>query len=68
MQISCGTRLTHFKTNKYLNDTLPPGNYIQALAKKIKLNYKVIEVHSAFVQLIDNNYDRRFILVNRQGI
>jgi hypothetical protein len=56
-----------FKTDKYFNDMLPPGNYIQVFAKKNQLNYKLVEEHSVFVQLLDNNYDRRFILINRQG-
>lgn len=56
-----------FRTGKYLNDTLAPGNYIQASAEMDHLNYKLIEVHSAFIQLLDNNYDRRFVFLNRLG-
>ncbi|WP_426589233.1 carboxypeptidase-like regulatory domain-containing protein [Mucilaginibacter sp. R-33] len=56
-----------FKTNDKWNNTLPPGNYLKVVAKKNLLSYSLIENRSANLKLLANNYDLRFILVDKEG-
>jgi TonB-dependent SusC/RagA subfamily outer membrane receptor len=56
-----------FRTFAYWKNTLPPGNYLRVFAEKNKLNYKLIENRSAFVKLIKNSHELRFILVDVNG-
>lgn len=56
-----------FKTNDKWNNTLPPGNYLKVAAKKNVLSYSLIENRSANLKLLANNYDLRFILVDKEG-
>lgn len=56
-----------FRTDKYWENTLQPGNYVRVFAEKGKLKYTLIENHSAFIKLLDNKYDQRFIFTDKQG-
>ncbi len=56
-----------FKTDKYWQNTLPAGNYLRVHVSKNRLRYELIENHSAYLQLLRNNYDLRFILTDKQG-
>jgi TonB-dependent SusC/RagA subfamily outer membrane receptor len=56
-----------FKTDKHWENTLPPGNYLRVSAIKNKLNYELIENHTAFIKLLHNDYDQRFIFLDKQG-
>ncbi|MEO3406258.1 carboxypeptidase-like regulatory domain-containing protein [Mucilaginibacter sp. CAU 1740] len=57
-----------FKTDtKWWENTLPPGNYMKVAAKQNKLDYQLIENRSAYLKILANNYDLRFILTDKQG-
>ncbi len=56
-----------FKTNTYWENTLAQGNYLKVWAEKNKLRCVLIENHSAFLNLLNNKYDVRFALMNKQG-
>ncbi|WP_394771831.1 carboxypeptidase-like regulatory domain-containing protein [Mucilaginibacter sp.] len=61
------TVVDSIKTDKNWENNLPPGNYLKVYAFKNKLEYTLIENHSAFLKLMHNNYDLRFILLDRTG-
>jgi TonB-dependent SusC/RagA subfamily outer membrane receptor len=54
-------------TDKYRDPKLPPGNYIKVYAEQNKLNYSLIENHTAFLQVLDNQKDLRFVLLDNKG-
>ncbi|SDF07630.1 TonB-dependent outer membrane receptor, SusC/RagA subfamily, signature region [Mucilaginibacter pineti] len=56
-----------FKTDKYWENTLPAGNYLKVFANKNQLSYSLIENHTAFIKLLHNDYDQRFIFLDKQG-
>jgi hypothetical protein len=58
-----------FKTDRDVlwDNNLPAGNYLKVYAEKNKLIYKLFENHSAFLKLMPNDYDLRFILLNKRG-
>ncbi|GAA3972886.1 carboxypeptidase-like regulatory domain-containing protein [Mucilaginibacter dorajii] len=56
-----------FKTSSYWENALPAGNYIKVAADKDRLTYSLIENHSAFIKLLHNDYDRRLIILDKQG-
>lgn len=56
-----------FKTNKYWENTLPPGNYVKAYAEQNRLRYSLIENHSAFLKLFTSKYEHRFALTDKKG-
>ncbi|MEO7215883.1 alpha-2-macroglobulin family protein [Mucilaginibacter sp.] len=56
-----------FKTDKYWENTLPPGNYVKAYAEQNRLRYSLIENHSAFLKLFTSKYEHRFILTDKKG-
>lgn len=56
-----------FKTDSRWRNTLPVGNYLKVVAFKNKLEYTLIENRSAYLKLMNNNYDLRFILTDKQG-
>ncbi|TFF36016.1 alpha-2-macroglobulin family protein [Mucilaginibacter psychrotolerans] len=56
-----------FPTDKYWENVLPPGNYLKVHAEQNKLQYKVIENHSAFLKLFTGKYEHRFALTDKKG-
>jgi len=58
-----------FKTDKEILwiNRLPAGNYLEVHAEKNKLNYELVENHSAWLKLIQNDHDLRFALFDHQG-
>ncbi|AYL94768.1 carboxypeptidase-like regulatory domain-containing protein [Mucilaginibacter celer] len=56
-----------FKTDGRWENTLPPGNYMKIVARHNKLDYSLIENRSANLKILANNYDLRFVLVDKQG-
>jgi TonB-dependent SusC/RagA subfamily outer membrane receptor len=56
-----------FKTFTSWKNTLPPGNYLRVFAEKNKFNYKLIENRSAYLKLIKNTHELRFILTDVNG-
>ncbi|MBD1366375.1 carboxypeptidase-like regulatory domain-containing protein [Mucilaginibacter sp. ZT4R22] len=56
-----------FVTDKYWENTLPPGNYVKVHAEQNKLQYAVIENHSAFLKLFTGKYEHRFALTDKKG-
>lgn len=56
-----------FKTDDTWKNNLPAGNYLKVYAEKNKLRYKLIENRSAYLKVMRNNYDLRFILTDKQG-
>ncbi|MFC0516425.1 carboxypeptidase-like regulatory domain-containing protein [Mucilaginibacter angelicae] len=56
-----------FKTDSRWENTLPMGNYLKVCAQKNRINYTLIENHSAYLQLLKNNYDTRFIITDAAG-
>ncbi len=55
-----------FKTDKYWENNLPPGNYLKVYAEENRLQYKLIENHTAFLKLMPNDYNLRFIFLDRK--
>jgi hypothetical protein len=57
-----------FKTDSenYWINKLPAGNYLKVYAEKNQLQYKLIENHTAFLRLIENGNDLRFIFLDRK--
>ncbi|WP_184550399.1 carboxypeptidase-like regulatory domain-containing protein [Mucilaginibacter sp. FT3.2] len=56
-----------FKTSSYWENILPTGNYLKVSAEKNRLVYSFLENHSAVIKILHNNYDQRFVLVDKQG-
>ncbi|MCO5946985.1 hypothetical protein [Mucilaginibacter flavidus] len=56
-----------FKTSRYWENNLPRGNYLKVFAEKNKLVYDLVENHTAFIKFLDNGYDQRFALFDRNG-
>ena len=56
-----------FKTDRYWENTLPPGNYLKVWAEKNRLKYVLIENHTLELKLMQNDNDLRFIFLDRQG-
>lgn len=56
-----------FKTDDSWKNNLPAGNYLKVYVQKNKLWYKLIENRSAYLKVMRNNYDLRFILTDKQG-
>ncbi|MEP6613571.1 MAG: hypothetical protein ABJA76_16835, partial [Mucilaginibacter sp.] len=56
-----------FKTDKYWENTLPPGNYLKVYALKDQLKYDLIENHSAFFKTLTDGAQQRFILTDKMG-
>jgi len=56
-----------FKTDKRWDNNLPPGNYLKVYAEKNQLEYKLIENHSAYLKLMLNDPDLRFVFLDRKG-
>ncbi|MDN3580259.1 carboxypeptidase-like regulatory domain-containing protein [Mucilaginibacter flavus] len=56
-----------FKTNTRWENTLPAGNYLKVAADKNRLTYALLENHSAFIKVLHNDYDHRFIIWDKQG-
>jgi len=56
-----------FKNDGYWENTLPPGNYVKAHADANKLKYVLIENHSAFIHLFDNDFEHRFAITDKLG-
>jgi TonB-dependent SusC/RagA subfamily outer membrane receptor len=63
--------LTHpvdsFKTDRYWKNNLPPGNYAKVWAQNNQLQFTLIENHTAFINLINNDERARFALTSRNG-
>ncbi|MES2113172.1 MAG: carboxypeptidase-like regulatory domain-containing protein [Bacteroidota bacterium] len=67
-----GDKLLHnlvdsIKTDKVWENNLPAGNYLKVYALQNNLQYTLIENHSAFLKLMHNNNDLRFILLDKKG-
>lgn len=56
-----------FRTDGYWENTLPAGNYVKVHADENKLQYAVIENHSAFLKLFTGKYEHRFALTDKKG-
>jgi TonB-dependent SusC/RagA subfamily outer membrane receptor len=56
-----------FLTDKYWENALPAGNYVKVHADGNKLQYAVIENHSAFLKLFTGKYEHRFALTDKKG-
>ena len=56
-----------FKTDKYWENRLPPGNYLKVSAQKNRIAYALVENHSAFIKIFENKYDQRFAFLDKQG-
>lgn len=56
-----------FKTDKSWENKLPAGNYLRVRAKNNKLEYALIENHSAFLRMFSGNLEQRFALADKQG-
>nr|WP_294947700.1 carboxypeptidase-like regulatory domain-containing protein [uncultured Mucilaginibacter sp.] len=56
-----------FLTDGYWENTLPAGNYVKVHADENKLQYALIENHSAFLKLFTGKYEHRFALTDKQG-
>ncbi|MFD0749514.1 alpha-2-macroglobulin family protein [Mucilaginibacter calamicampi] len=56
-----------FKTDSKWNNTLPPGNYFLVFAAGNKLKYELVENHSAWLKVLQNNVDTRFIITDVNG-
>ncbi|MEO6521214.1 MAG: carboxypeptidase-like regulatory domain-containing protein [Mucilaginibacter sp.] len=54
-------------TTKFKTPYLKPGNYLQVYATENKLEYKLIENHTALLKVLDNKKDLRFILLDTTG-
>jgi TonB-dependent SusC/RagA subfamily outer membrane receptor len=54
-------------TTKFKTPYLRPGNYLQVYASENKLEYKLIENHTALLKVLDNKKDLRFILLDTTG-
>jgi TonB-dependent SusC/RagA subfamily outer membrane receptor len=61
------TLVDSFKTHKYWENTLPPGNYLKVYAQKNALAYSLIENHTAYVKILRNDFENRFTLSDKQG-
>ncbi|MGZ3929105.1 MAG: carboxypeptidase-like regulatory domain-containing protein, partial [Mucilaginibacter sp.] len=61
------TIVDSFRTNSYWENKLPAGNYVKVSAEKNRLKYSLIENHSVFIKLFNNNHDQRFVLVDKLG-
>jgi TonB-dependent SusC/RagA subfamily outer membrane receptor len=59
-----------FKTDcaKYWENHLPAGNYLKVYAEKNKLVYKLIENHTAWLKLMPNDYDLRFVFADNEQL
>jgi hypothetical protein len=47
---------------------LPEGNYLRVTAVENRLQYKLIQKHTANLMLLDNGLDTRFILMDNAGV
>ena len=56
-----------FKTDSKWNNTLAPGNYFLVWANENKLQYQLIENHSAWLKILRNNVDMRFVITDANG-
>lgn len=61
------TLVDSFKTDKYWENKLPAGNYLRVHAQNNKLEYVLIENHSAFLKMFTGNLEQRFVLADKQG-
>ncbi|MES2062244.1 MAG: carboxypeptidase-like regulatory domain-containing protein [Bacteroidota bacterium] len=61
------TLVDSFKTDKYWENKLPAGNYLKVRAQNNKLEYTLIENHSAFLKMFTGNLEQRFALADKQG-
>jgi hypothetical protein len=55
------------RTDKYWENTLPAGNYLKVLAEHNSLKYSLVENHNAFLRLLENSYDKRFVFFDKNG-
>lgn len=56
-----------FKTDSKWNNNLPQGNYFLVSANVNTLKYQLIENHSAWLKLLRNNVDTRFVVTDAAG-
>lgn len=56
-----------FKTGRYWENMLPPGNYLKVFANKNTLDYKLLENHNLSLKLPDNSSGRSFVLLDKNG-
>lgn len=61
------TLVDSFKTDRNWDNNLPPGNYLKVYAGENRLQYSLIENHSAFLVLQEKHLDQRFVLVDGKG-
>lgn len=56
-----------FKTDseRFWENRLPPGNYMQVRADRNTIQYKRIENHSAFLQMMPNDRDLRLLFLDK---
>ncbi|WP_448701844.1 carboxypeptidase-like regulatory domain-containing protein [Mucilaginibacter sp. AW1-3] len=54
-------------TDRYVQPKLVPGNYLAVHATENKVSYNVIQVNTAYLQLLDNKKDLRFSLFDANG-
>ncbi|RKR85720.1 TonB-dependent SusC/RagA subfamily outer membrane receptor [Mucilaginibacter gracilis] len=54
-------------TNRFKMPVLKPGNYLKVYVTENKLEYKLIEQHSAFIKVLDNHTDLRFVVLDTLG-
>ncbi|MES2279295.1 MAG: alpha-2-macroglobulin family protein [Bacteroidota bacterium] len=59
-----GIPIDSFKTDQPSKPHLPAGNYALVSAQQNQLHYNLVEQRSAYLKLLDNNHDIRFVLLD----
>ena len=61
------TPIDSFLANKPKAIKLPAGNYLKVTARENKLQYELVEQHTAYLHLLEDQRDIQFVLMDGQG-